>query len=80
MTSTPGVPSMASIGPIRNRVPEISRTVTRWSPNGFGRSGEHVANTPASGFPGSPRGCEHVAIGTMQPRDDDDLVPRSDPE
>jgi hypothetical protein len=42
---------------IRNRVPEISRTVTRCSPNGFGRWGDRVVNTPASGTSGSPRGC-----------------------
>ena len=57
LTSTTGVPSMASIGPIPNRVPEISRTVTRCSPNGFGRCGDRVVNIPASGISGSPRGC-----------------------
>jgi hypothetical protein len=41
LTSMTGVPSMASIGPIRNRIPQISRTVTRCSPNGFGRCGLH---------------------------------------
>jgi hypothetical protein len=30
------------------RSPSISRTVTRWRPMGLGRSGDRVANTPAS--------------------------------
>ena len=35
---------------------ETSRTVTRWRPNGFGRCGDRVANTPAGGTEVSPRG------------------------
>ena len=34
-----------------------SRSVTRCSPTGFGRSGDRVANTPVSGLRGSLRGC-----------------------
>ena len=83
LTSTTGVPSMASIGPIRNRVPEISRTVTRCSPNGFGRCGDRVVNTPASerhlGVTARVH-FEHVAIRAMKPGDDDSLVARGDPE
>ena len=42
LISTTGVPSNTSIGPIFTRVPSISRTVTGWSPSGFGRAGERV--------------------------------------
>ena len=47
---------MASIGPIRNRVPLIDRIVTGWSPSGFGLSGDRVAKTPVSGLRGFDRG------------------------
>lgn len=49
LMSTTGVPSTASIGPIRRRFPAIRFTVTGWRPSGFGRSGDRVANTPVSG-------------------------------
>ena len=74
---------LLSIGPMRNRPPETSRTVTRWSPNGFGRwvrgarrehSGERDLGVAARVH------FEHVAIRSMKPGDDDDLVPRGDPE
>ena len=55
--STTGVPSIASIGPIRMRFPAILRIVTGWRPSGFGRSGDRVANTPVRGRFGSERGC-----------------------
>ena len=55
--STTGVPSMTSIGPIRIRFLLISRTVTRWRPSGFGRSGDRVQKTPVSARFGSERGC-----------------------
>src|SRR5207247_8630872 len=56
LMSTTGVPSMASMGPILRRLPAIDRTVTRWRPSGFGRSGERVAKTPARRRRRSPRG------------------------
>jgi hypothetical protein len=56
LISTTGVPSITSIGPIRNRFLPTFRTVTRCSPSGFGRSGDRVANTPASARCESERG------------------------
>ena len=47
--SITGVPSIASIGPIRIRLPSISRTVTRCKPSGFGLLGDRVKKTPVSG-------------------------------
>ncbi len=55
--STTGVPSIASSGPTFSSRSATSRTVTRCNPRGFGRSGERVAKTPASGTLSSPRGC-----------------------
>ena len=57
LMSTTGVPSIASMGPIRSRFPSISFTTTGWRPRGFGRSGDRVVNTPASGLLGLDRGC-----------------------
>ena len=57
LISTTGVPSIASIGPTFNLSPEISRTVTRCKPSGFGRSGDRVAKTPDRGKVLSSRGC-----------------------
>ena len=66
LTSTTGVPSTASMGPRRNRVPAISRKVMRCRPRGLGRWGERVASPdrtvticvvalrPSSGRPASP--------------------------
>ena len=56
LMSTTGVPSMASMGPMRRRCFSILRTVTRWRPIGLGRSGERVAKTPVSRRLGSERG------------------------
>ncbi len=68
--STTGVPSIASIGPTRNRVLTILLMVTGCRPIGFGRSGDRVAKTPQRRFCGSDRGwtfivsrrasCSHV--------------------
>ena len=55
--SITGVPSMASIGPMRSRFPCIARTTTGCRPSGFGLSGDRVANTPVSRRRGSDRGC-----------------------
>jgi hypothetical protein len=51
-----GVPSIASSGPTRIRCFSTASTRTRWSPTGFGRSGERVEKTPVSGREGSLRG------------------------
>src|SRR6266849_9028771 len=56
LMSTTGVPSMASIAPMRRRLPSIDRTVTGWRPNGFGLSGDRVAKTPVSRLRASDRG------------------------
>ena len=56
--------------------PSILRTVTRCRPSGFGRSGERVAKTPASGRRpvGARMDFQHVAPGSVEPGEDDDLV------
>ncbi len=57
LRSTIGVPSIASSAPTRNVVgPSNPVTVTRWTPIGFGRSGERVLKTPVSGMRSSPVG------------------------
>jgi hypothetical protein len=71
---------MASIGPIRNRAPVISRTVTRCSPNGFGRCGDREHSGERDLGVTARVHFEHVAIRTMKPGDDDGLVARNDPE
>lgn len=70
-TSTTGVPSTTSIGPIKSRLPETSRTVTRCNPKGSAcERGRGVATRVR---------LKHLAIRQMQPRDHDDLVTRHDP-
>src|SRR5262249_50027137 len=56
LMSTTGVPSMASIGPTRRRLPLISRIVTGLRPTGLGRSGERVAKPPGRGVLRAERG------------------------
>ena len=56
LTSTTGVPSIASSGRTRIRRSSTSTTSTRCRPIGFGRSGERVLKTPRSGTLGSSRG------------------------
>jgi hypothetical protein len=57
LRSTIGVPSIASIAPTCRVVgPSSAVTVTRWTPIGFGRSGERVRKTPVSGMFGSQHG------------------------
>ena len=55
--STTGVPSTASMGPMSSRFFASSLTATRWSPNGLGRCGDRVANTPFKERRLSERGC-----------------------
>src|SRR6266404_7575575 len=62
LTSTTGVPSIASSGATRNFNPSISSTFTRCNPNGFGRSGDRVANTPISGLFLSAPGCTFITL------------------
>jgi hypothetical protein len=54
--STTGVSSIASIRPTRSLPCPIFRTLTRCNPNGLGRSGDRVENTPVSGRDASPLG------------------------
>ena len=74
LMSITGVPSIASIGPIRNRDPSISRTTTGCRPRGFGRSGERVAKRRLTdwrrraGEPAASRG------GPVKPGDDEHLI------
>ena len=61
---------------MRKRVPAIRLTVTGWSPRGFGRSGERVANTPVKGIRrvATRLNLQHVTPGLVQPRHDNDRV------
>ena len=71
---------MTSSGRTSRRAPSMRVTVTRWSPIGFGRSGERVAKTPVSGLRGSLRGryFEHVALPLVEPREHENVVSRLD--
>jgi hypothetical protein len=54
---TTGVPSIALSGATLSWSPSVFKTVTLCKPRGFGRSGDLIANTRASGRRSSPRGC-----------------------
>ena len=75
--SITGVPSIASRPrTVSQRSSWTSRTSTRCSPIGFGRSAERVANTPVSGLPGVVPGMnlEHFPVGLVEPGEENDFV------
>lgn len=72
--STTGVPSIASIGPIRRRFFTILHTVTRWRPRGLvgGERGKDVGAGAAA--VGARMDLQDIAPGSVEPGDDDDFV------
>jgi hypothetical protein len=77
-----GVPSIASSALTRRLVgPSSAVTVTRWTPIGFGRSGERVLKTPGEWevrVPGRV-GLEDVSVGEVEPGEQDEVVADADP-
>ena len=78
--STTGVPSIASIGPMRRRDPSTERTITAWSPNAVRPVGR-PRRKDACELPPPVAARTHpqdVATPAMEPRHDDQSIARRD--
>ena len=70
------MPSNASRLRTRTLPASIDSIATRWSPIGFGRSGERVLKTPCSALDSIPPWVhsQHVATGPIEPGEEQDLL------
>lgn len=75
--STTGVPSIASMGAILNRVPATSRTVTPVKSDGIGAtrraSGEYAGQRQIQ--PVARMHLKHIPLRLVKPGKDDEIVP-----
>ena len=80
LTSTTGVPSIASIGPIRRRLPSISSHSDPMQAHRIGpvRRPCHEDSCERDGRVAARVHLERLAIRLVQPRDDDEFIARGD--